>query len=136
MNQYAQREMEQIQPRGYAEYMSNYGEHFSKAMCQWAVSMMRNRNGEKLDFLDKKGVDEMLAKNGVTLQHDKGYDAVYAMHMAIADFMGSSIEDEAHLAKYVKDLLDDPDGYDGQVFNRFVMDCLGRGVPIVWEDMI
>lgn len=136
MNIYAQREMEQIQPRGYSEYMSNYGEHFSKPMCEWAVSMMRNRNGDKIDFLDKKSVEDTLARNGVELKNNKGYDAVYAMHMAISDFMGSSIEDEAHLARYVKDLLDDQDGYEGLVFNRFIMDCLGKGVPIVWEDMI
>lgn len=27
------------------DYLSSYGYHFSKAMCEWAVSMMRDRNG-------------------------------------------------------------------------------------------
>lgn len=123
-------------PSGYEAYMAEYGEHFSKKMCKWAVSMMRDRNGEKIAFKDKEQVDEILLRYGVTPDNDKGYDKVYVMHMALADFMGSSIEDEAHIAMYVKDLLDDPDGYDGLVFNRFVMDCMGKDIPIIWEDMI
>jgi hypothetical protein len=136
MNYFNHREMEQIQPSGYAEYMSNYGEHFSKKMCQWAVSRMRNSDGKKITPLTKEKVDEMLSKHGVSLDNDNGYDKVYVANMCMADFMGSSVPDEAHLALYVKDLLDDPDGYDGLVFNRFIMDCLGMGVPVIWEDMI
>ena len=33
--------------------------------------------------------------------------------MAKADFLGSSIIDEVHLAKYIKDVCQDPDGYEG-----------------------
>ena len=136
MDYYYHREMESMQPKGYAAYMSNYGEHFSKAMCEWAVSMMRDKDGNPVAFKGKESVEEILKRHGVVLENDKVYDKVYVMHMALADFMGGSIEDEAHLAKYVKDLLDDPDGYDGQVFNRFVMDCMGVGMPILWEDMM
>lgn len=136
MNRFVEREMEQIQPSGYAEYMSNYGEHFSKKMCQWAVSRMRDRNDKKLDPWDKEKVVEVLDNNNITLENDHGYDKVYVANMCRADFFGSSVPDEAHVALYVKDLLDDTDGYEGLVFNRFLMDCLGMGVPVIWEDMI
>ena len=78
----------------------------------------------------------MLTRYGVTLENDKGYDKVYAANMCKADFYGSSIEDEKHALLYVKDLLDDPDGYDELVFNRFMMDCMGKNIPIIWEDML
>lgn len=32
--------------------------------------------------------------------------------------------------------FDDPDGYDELVFDRFMMDCIGKDIPIIWEDML
>jgi hypothetical protein len=72
----------------------------------------------------------------VVLDNDMGYDKVYVANMCKADFLGSSVVDESRAAFYVKDLLDDPDGYDEMVFNRFMMDCMGRNIPIMWEDML
>lgn len=84
----------------------------------------------------KEMVDNMLKTQGIKLDKDYGYDAVYVANMAKADFYGSSIADDAHLAKFIKDYLDDPDGYEGIVFTRFYADCIGSGTPIMWEDML
>lgn len=138
MNHYQMREIEQMQrdPSGFADYMATYGAHFSKKMCEWAVGMMKDGGGNRIEPWTKEQVDTLLAKYGVTLDNDKGYDKVYVANMCKADFLDSSVTDEAHLALYVKDLLDDPDGYDGMVFNRFMMDCIGNGTPVMWEDML
>ena len=136
MNYFSQRQMERFQPSGYAEYMAEYGEHFSKKMCEWAVSRMRDSNGKKLEPWGKEQVDALLKEAGIELNNNKAYDSVYVANMCRADFFGKSVPDNTHLAQYVKDLLDDPDGYEGLVFNRFVMDCAGMGVPILWEDMM
>ena len=133
---YEHEELKRLEPRGYSEYMGNYGEHFSKAMCEWAVSRMKDRNGKKLEPWDKAKTEEVLNRYGVKLNNDKGYDKVFVINMGRADYLGSSITDEQHLAMYVKDVLDDPDGYEGMAFNRFVMDCQGMGVPIEWSDML
>lgn len=125
-----------ILPAGMEAYLSNYGWHFSKPMCEWAVSKMRDRNGNKVTMKTKEQVDTILKANNVQLENDHGYDAVFVMHMGMSDYLGSSITDEAHLAKYVKDVLDDKDGYEGIAFSRFLADCSGKGVPIIWEDMI
>ena len=37
---------------------------------------------------------------------------------------------------FVRDYIDDSDGYDGLPFTRFLADCIGRGKPVIWEDMI
>ena len=79
----------------------------------------------------KESVDNMLKTYGIKLDNDRGYDAVYVANMAKADFYGSSISDDAHLAKFIKDYLDDPDGYEGIVFTRFYADCIGSGTPIM-----
>lgn len=134
--QYEFEELKKLEPKGYQEYMANYGEHFSKAMCQWAVSMMKDRTGKPLVPWDKSKTDDVLNRFGIHIDNDKGYDKVFVINMGRADYMGSSIIDEAHLALYVKDVLDDPDGYESIAFNRFLMDCRGKGIPIEWSDML
>ena len=138
MNHYQMREIERVQkdPSGFADYMATYGGHFSKKMCEWAVGMMKDDNDEKIQPWTKEQVEAMLTRYGVTLENDKGYDKVYVANMCKADFYGKSITDETHVAMYVKDLLDDPDGYDELTFNRFMMDCMGKNIPIMWEDML
>lgn len=123
-------------PAGMREYLSFHGYHFSKPMCEWAVSKMRDRNGNKIPLRTKEQVDAILKSSNVEIQNDYGYDAVVVFHMGASDYLGSSITDEAHLAKYVGDVLNDKDGYDGIAFTRFLADCGGKGVPINWEDMM
>lgn len=140
------REIERVQkdPSGFADYMATYGGHFSKKMCEWAVDMMKveekQPNGEKkkkkLTPWSKEEVDNLLVRYGITLENDKGYDKVYVANMCKADYLGKSVPSESDAAQYVKDSLDDPDGYDELTFNRFMMDCMGRNIPIMWEDML
>lgn len=125
-----------IMPAGMEAYLSNYGWHFSKPMAEWAISKMRDRNGNKIQMRTKEQVDAILKSNNVQIENDFGYDAVFVMHMAFSDYMGSSIIDEPHIARYVKDVLDDKDGYEGIALTRFLADCSAKGVPIMWEDMI
>jgi hypothetical protein len=91
---------------------------------------------EYITPLSKEYVDELLTKFAITLDNKIGYDYVYVANMAKADYMGSSIADEMHLAKFIKDYVDDKDGYKGLPFTRFYADCIGSGTPISWEDMI
>lgn len=123
-------------PRGFEEYLSQYGWHFSKSMYEWAVSMMRSREGRKMSALSKEDVKAVLDRCGITLENDKGYDSAYVMMMGKSDYLGSSIVDEIHLARFVKDYVDDQDAYEGMPFTRFYADCVGSGTPIDWEDML
>lgn len=121
------------------EYLAAYGWHFSKKMCEWAISRMKvEKNGkpEKLEAMKRDEVEELLKKLAVKLENDKGYDAVYVANMAKADYFKSSIPDEAHLAMFVKDYIDDVDSYPGMPFTRFYADCIGSGTPIMWEQML
>lgn len=123
-------------PKAMKAYLSNYGWHFNKKLTEWAISMMRDRNKAKLPMMDKERAESMLKQHGVEITTDKLYDAIYVLHMAKADYMGSSIVDEAHLAKFVGDYINDPDGYDGIALTRFYADCIGKGIGIEWEDML
>ena len=41
-----------------------------------------------------------------------------------------------YLAKYVKDVIDDPDAEEGFVFNRFYADTMFMNDPIDWDEML
>ena len=64
-------------PAGFREYLENYGWHFSKKMCEFAVSRMKDRNGKKIEPYSKDKVDALLKQYGIELKKDKGYDCVY-----------------------------------------------------------
>lgn len=128
-------------PEGMKSYLRNYGFHFSKKMCEFAVSNMKVKNPqtgevESLTPWDKEKVDNLLKQYGVTLENKNGYDYVFVCNMGRADYLQSSVPNEQYLAKYVRDVVDDPDGYPEMPFNRYYSDCIGKGTPIIWEDML
>lgn len=78
-------------------------------------------------------LDNMMNQYGVVLNNkDDVYDAVYIANMCKADFLGRSVVDDLHLCLYVKDVIDDIDGYEGIVFNRWYADMSHKGIPIDW----
>lgn len=122
-------------PKAMTRYLQYYGWHFNKKMCDFAVGKMKKK-GTKITPLNKEGLESILKQNGIVIENDILYDSVYVANMVKADFYGSSIEDEMHFARYIRDVLDDEDGYDGLVFNRWYADTVKKGIPIEWEEMI
>ena len=124
-----------IKPEGMINYLRYYGPHFSKKLADFAISKMK-KGGKKLQRSDKEKIDALLQSANIELENDYLYDSVYVANMAKADYFGSSIVTDANLAKFIKDYLDDEDGYEGIAFNRFLADCARKGVAINWEEMI
>ena len=116
-------------PSSMKRYLRYYGQHFNKKLCEFAVSKMKHGKQP----LTKERVDDILNANRVELENNQLYDYVYVANMGYNDFMGSSITDDKHLALYVKDVIDDKDGYDGIVFNRWYADMVSQGIPIDWD---
>lgn len=130
-----------IYPSGIREYLSTYGWHFSKKMCEWAVSRMYkdgedNKPEQAIPNYTRERVDLLLKRFNLKLEKNKGYDDVYVANMCKFDFLGSSIDNEMKLAQFIKDYIDDADAYEGMPFTRFYADCIGSGTPIMWEDML
>ena len=98
--------------------------------------MMKDRNGSSIQPMQKEQVTEFLRINGITLKNDRGYDAAYVHAMAKADYYGYSLSDDAHLAMFVRDFLDDPDGTKTKAFDHFVVDCRAKEEPIFWDEMM
>lgn len=126
-----------ITPKGMDAYLASHGRHFSKPMLEWAVGMMKDRNGKPVNLPDKKQIDGILETHGVKIERSEGYyDPVYVWAMARSDFFGSSIADDMHMARFVKDYIDDRDGNPTRAFDEFMINCVAKGVDVPWEDMI
>lgn len=128
-----------VKPKGMVNYLRYNGPHFNKELHDFAVSKMTTKSGTRevaLEPYTKKEVDDLLENYGIKLKNKDGYDYVYAANMCKADYLGSSVPDEHHLAKYVKDVVDDVDGYDGLVFNRWYADMCKKGIVIDWSDLV
>lgn len=128
-------------PTGMKRYISNFGWHFNKKAYDYAVSFMTKRNPrtlkeENVEPYTKEYVDELLAKYNVVLKNKIMYDYVYVALMCKADYLGSCIEDEKHLALYVKDTIDDYDVSDETVFRKWVASMIGNGNPIDWYEIL
>lgn len=101
-----------------------------------AQDKRNNRQIGKSRTYRKDTVEELLKVNNVKLENADNYDFVYVANMARADFFKSSLKDEAALAQFIKDMVDDPDQADGFIFNRFYADCNHNGIGIPWDDVL
>ena len=121
-------------------YLSYYGMNFSKKLYEFAVSNMRRESAdgkmEKVKPMSSDELKSLLSKHNIEIEHNDLYNALYLAAMVKADYWGSSIEDEEHLAKYIEDTLCDVDAAEGQILARYLADCSVGGCIIYWEDMI
>ena len=127
-------------PEDMKTYLSYYGMNFSKKLYEFAVSNMRRESADgKIEKVKPMTIDELkslLSKHKIEIENNDLYNALYLAAMVKADYWGSSIEDEEHLAKYIEDTLCDVDAAEGQVLARYLADCSIGGCIIYWEDMI
>lgn len=127
-------------PEGMRLYISNFGWHFNKKAYEYATKLMRKRSPktnmeERVKAYTKEEIDAMLMTYNVELKRKIMYDYVFVATMCRADYLGSSIEDEEHLVKYIKDTVDDVDASDETTFRRWVATMIGNGSPIDWYEI-
>lgn len=124
-------------PEGFRRYLSQYGWHFSKKLAEYATSSdrMKNADGSSHHWTHEQ-IEEKLAQNGITIEKAKGYDCMYVANMAYSDFYPKPLVSETQVLQYVKTYIDDSDGYDGIALTRYYADCIAKGEPIFWEEML
>lgn len=122
-------------PEAMLNYLRYNGPHFSEKLCEYAVSLMK-RDGKKLQMMPKAEVENLLKSNNVTLENNELYDHVFVANMGRADYFGKSVPNEKYLAQYIKDVIDDEDGYDGLPFSRWYTDMCKKGKPIDWNEYL
>lgn len=124
-----------IKPEAMENYLRYNGPHFSEKLAKFAISKMR-RNRKGIEPITKDKLSDMLEESGIRIENGQLSDALYVANMAFSDYWNSSITEMSQLAKFVKDYIDDEDGYDGIAFNRYIADCARKGIVIPWEDVL
>lgn len=130
-----------ILPTDMRTYIRNYGYHFSKKACEFAVGRMKRLNPasgkkEPIEIQSKDAIEEIFTKYGIKLEHNEGYDFVYLWHMAKADYFKSSLPDEKAVAMFVRDTIEDPDMLGSNAFRRWLADADAIGMVIEWYDIL
>ena len=127
-------------PESLAIYLSHNGPHFNKACCDFAVSQMyrTDDNGNELEFIPftRQEIKQLLIATNTKVKYAQLDDITYVANMCKADYLGGSVPSEQHLAKYIKETLDDPDGAEGLIFNRWIADMKWIGIAIPWDEFI
>lgn len=113
-------------------YLAENGWHFNKAACEYAIQYLKDNNNKPVKAVSKEDIDAIMKKHNVTLEKNKGWDYVYAYHMAVSDMSGSPLADEKSIVAYVKILIDDPDAADGEVMACWYAKMLRRRNPVDW----
>jgi hypothetical protein len=113
-------------------YLAEMGWHFNEKACNYAVQYLKDRNNKPIKPYSKEEVDEMLKKQSVTLEKNKGWDYVYVANMAKSDMDGSPLADDKSIANYVKIVIDDADAADGEVMGCWYTKMIFRRIPVDW----
>lgn len=114
-------------------YLAENGWHFNKKACEYAVQYLKDRNKKPIKPYSKEEVDELLKRQNVSLENNKGWDYVYVANMAKSDMDGSPLSDDRSIAAYIKIVIDDADAADGEVMACWYVKMLRRHIPIDWE---
>lgn len=117
---------------GYREYKEKNGMHFSDKLAVWASRQMKNADGKDHMWTidDVKGAFEAF---GYVLKGKCTWgDATYAANMLYSDY-GLQLKSDTDAVKMAYALMNDPDGYEGMIFNRWTADIMEKGVCVPWD---
>ena len=123
---------EWMQPSAKEMYIAEMGWHFNERACQYAVQYLKDRNNKPIKPYSKEEVDELLKKQNVTLDKNKGWDYVYVANMAKSDMDGSPLADDKSIANYIKIVIDDADAADGEIMGCWYVKMIFRHIPVDW----
>lgn len=119
--------------KGFVKYITRYGWHFTDELAETASISMKNVNGSDHCWL----VSEIeKAYKGVKSKDTTWGDITYLANMAYADFFPKICKTEADCLAYAEAVVNDPDGYPGMPFHRWLADIIGKKVTIDWESYL
>lgn len=111
------------------DYIQKHGAHFNDKLLEFAINIMKQKHKDFVP-MGKESVDKLFA------QYKNDLDYVYIANMCKADYYGSSIKDDEHLALFIKDTIEDDDAYEGRAFYRWYTDMCKQNIDIDWDNMI
>lgn len=124
-------------------YMDKYGPHFTDALAEFASGLMQNVSGTKHSWTAQQ-IKKAVAANAAILHYEAGAlpnnatygDITYLANMAYADLYPEVLSDELSCIKYALAVIKDPDGYEGSVFYKWLMDAEKKEIRVEWKKFV
>lgn len=119
----------------YEEYIEKYGYHFTDKLAELAISeMVTTSGGGKAKWTIAEVVAAVKAEHPtLDFVHEVTHgDLAYAANMYYADFYPSAMT-EADCIKAAVNIADDVDGYEGQIFCRWLTDVMMKRKDVDWK---
>ena len=116
-------------------YIKKHGKHFTNKLAEYASRQMINANGTNHRW-DAEAMQRNLSASGYTIPDTSTIgDIAYTANMAYADFFPDLIT-EQQCIKYAMLIANDPDGYEGIQFSRWIADIEGKGEKFDFADFV
>lgn len=109
--------------------------HFTEKLADWASSNMVNADGKAHSWKVEE-VKSAFPSLGFSLKN--GYtwgDVAYMANTIYADYI-QCLKSETDALKMANAIMNDPDGYDGMIFNRYTADIMSKNVEVPWKDLM
>lgn len=115
----------------FKEYIKHHGYHFTEPLAEFAVNRMYSNKwsiSQIAQYLKSQNIDINSTIHKVTLA-----DIYYAANMYYSDFYPEAIQSDLKCITAAMLIANDKDGYEGQLFSRWLSDIMRKGVNVDWE---
>lgn len=114
-------------------YIERWGPHFTPQLADYASNLMENVDGSTHKW-SCKDITKLISTLKLAISSDFTIgDIMYLANMAYADFYPKLLTDTNHCILYAYAILEDPDGYEGIAFYRWLADVKQKEIEIPWS---
>ena len=116
-------------------YVNTNGYHFTENLSEFASSQLRNVDGTPHTWSVLQ-VKKSIANLGFSIHENvSNGDIAYLANMYYSDFYPASMS-EADCVRAAYEMANDPDGYSGMIFKRWLTDIENKNLSIDWSKFI
>lgn len=115
----------------FKKYIQDHGYHFTEPLAEFAVNHMYSSKwniSQISQWLKNQNIDINSTEHKVTLA-----DIYYGANMYFSDFYPEVIQSEPKCISAALLIANDKDGYEGQLFSRWLSDIMRKGIEVDWE---
>lgn len=124
---------------GYSEYVKVNGLHFNDKLAEYAIAQLKNIGPNETHKWSIAQVTKAVnsLQNNTPFLHKTTYaDLAYAANMYYSDFYPQVITSDTACIQAAIVMANDPDGYEGIIFSRWVADTMVKYKSFDWTKFI
>lgn len=117
-------------------YIKNHGYHFTNKLAEYVSKKMINVDKSQHSWTAQEVKTAIKNANFKIPSGITDGDVTYLANMYYADLYPNPLQSEEDCIKAAYKIANDPDGYEGMIFCRWIADAIGKSVDINWKDFV